>query len=1069
MGSVDVLDRTNQGNQQPAATSQTSGPDQHKATAWHSSVQATGRTAPANAKPTSTQRGTQAAQESTTHVVRKGDTLDELSARYGVPVKDILGANPGVKNPNNISAGQMLTIPLAPAKGLLPGAYSVHAGDTLTKIAARYHSSVGDLTEANNISAPDSIHAGERIWIPGAGGQVAPGTNVAESDLAALPPVTTPQARQVNGAVLGVQSAQQALNVITRSAANGNKPASAMLRSGSLQQDLAKANDRLQTAVNAEITADVGAHASDAQVAKAGQGITSRYAEDPAAGKLVSGAVAQVRTDRQVDAIVSAAQSTQNPVKALDALNAGYAKAPANIKPAVLADPRASKIIDAAVAWANQPLTQNPSADVFAQAQTGQAIARLDDATQGLDKTLAGTVADRAAPAYQSFAGNPRNNDMPVLGPQGVTTLMNLSGRITGTPQGDNAIARFAATGAWNTDAVRNAISTGTDPAYAIAVGHLLKASGQDPSTVVQTIDDGVAASNTSKIAAGGSPEATLDIAQRMQAAGLDSSGVTATAINGVQQFKAKVDGDVKKLAQHDSELAWLVQNDGAGMTPQQLNQAVAAYRGSKGPSWEKAEAALQQQVAQDGSTLARQMIALNQSGPQLSGTSAQMDQALKTIANDPSAGLAISTAIQSDPSLATPKTANDLANLFTLSKIGDTGRKFTNELAAAYVRRNVLSKLQGLDPNDPESVAQAKAAIRSLEDEPFARMLGVTKNELSKPVAALEKAIDTMGSTPEEAQSALATFNNTLNNDASLSKAFNKGTLPGQLLRGVAVAFAGVSLYGAYQSFNANPSDPQNDITLLVDGAGFAQKNTELLVGLGAVNKTSPLGHFGGEWKLAGRASAGDLLTGISAVLTGVSAVRSGFGIGTQQSTSSAVFSGITSVGGMMAVAPSVLGAAAWLGPVGLGIAAAGVVGGAIYQDVTDAHQYEGASQAFLQAAGYDKTAAAALSKQDGVISGASGAAQMPFLAKYAQFKHLTPVQLQNWVNSLTPDQVNNLSADLLQTAGDSHGNPADFINGPPQTQIITGGSWYPAQITLANTFGVFESNLAHDHVPQP
>ena len=67
------------------------------------------------------------------------------------------------------------------------------------------------------------------------------------------------------------------------------------------------------------------------------------------------------------------------------------------------------------------------------------------------------------------------------------------------------------------------------------------------------------------------------------------------------------------------------------------------------------------------------------------------------------------------------------------------------------------------------------------------------------------------------------------------------------------------------------------------MNGAGFAQKSTELLVGLGQVNKTSALGQFGREWKLVGRASAGDLLTGISAVLTGVSAIRSGFGIGTQ------------------------------------------------------------------------------------------------------------------------------------------------------------------------------------------
>jgi hypothetical protein len=86
----------------------------------------------------------------------------------------------------------------------------------------------------------------------------------------------------------------------------------------------------------------------------------------------------------------------------------------------------------------------------------------------------------------------------------------------------------------------------------------------------------------------------------------------------------------------------------------------------------------LRQQVAEDGSTLVWRMITRNQSAPQLSGSSAKLDQALKSITSDPSAGLAISTAIQSEPTLATPKTANDVTSVFTLSKIGGTGRKFT-------------------------------------------------------------------------------------------------------------------------------------------------------------------------------------------------------------------------------------------------------------------------------------------------------------------------------------------------------------------------------------------------------
>jgi len=1007
-------------------------------------------------------------QETASHVVQKGETLAEISTRYRVPIHDIATANPAISNRNLIHVGQTLTIPLDKAGGSLPGRYTAQQGETLGGIAQHYHSSASQLAAANGIHDPGRIHSGDQIWIPGAGGQVALGTAVQESDLAALPPVTTPQAGKVNGAILGVQSAQQALNLVSASAAKGNASANVKLQDGSLQRNLGNAQGALNAAVNAEITAKAGAHANDTAVADAGRDMVARYTQDPGAQDLVSRAVSQLRTDRQVQAVVGPAQSQHDPVKALRVLNAGYAKAPQNVQQAVLADPGAKKIVDTAVNWANQPLTQEPSAGEFPQALTAQAIGRLNAATKGLDKSLAGTVADAAAPAYQAFAKDPQHGGMPLFGMQGMTSLMNVTGGIVGSNQGDEAISRFASTDAWNGDAVGNAIGSGADPAYAIELGRQIKAAGQDPGIVVQTINDGIAAHEATSIANGGSPQPTLDVAKRMQAAGLDASDVTTVATDGVQQFKDKVKGDVEKLAQHDAELAWLVKNDGAGMTPQQLNRAVEAYRTQQGADWQKQDAALRQQVASDGSKLVQQMVALNQSAPQLHGASASVDQTLKTIANDPAAGLAISTAIQQDPQLATTSGTSNAADVFTLSKVGDIGRKFTNELASSYVRQQVLSKLQGLDLSDPASVSQAKQAIQGLDSEPTARMLGVTRSELKKAVGALDQAVNNTGSTPEEADAALTDFSNTLSRDASLSKAFNKFTFPGQVLRGVAVAFAGASLINSDRKFNANPSDPQNDIKLMVDSAGFAQKNSELLVGLGKIDKNSALGQFGGEWKLAGRASAGDLITGISAVLDGASAVRSGFGLGEKQDTGSAIFSATTSVGGAMAVAPA-FGAAAWLGPVGLGVTAVGVIGNQIYQDVKAAHQYEGSSQAFLRAGGYDPAAAEALSKQDGILSGASGGAQMPFLAKYAELKGLTPVQLQDWVNGLTPGQVNDLSQSLLQTAGDSHGDPANFTKGPPQTQIITGGSWYPAQITLANTLGVFEGNLDHDHVPHP
>ena len=42
----------------------------------------------------------------------------------------------------------------------------VAAGDTLSKIAHRYHKSVNEIAKANNITAPATLYPGPRLVIP---------------------------------------------------------------------------------------------------------------------------------------------------------------------------------------------------------------------------------------------------------------------------------------------------------------------------------------------------------------------------------------------------------------------------------------------------------------------------------------------------------------------------------------------------------------------------------------------------------------------------------------------------------------------------------------------------------------------------------------------------------------------------------------------------------------------------------------------------------------------------------------------------------------------------------------
>ncbi|MBI5388389.1 MAG: LysM peptidoglycan-binding domain-containing protein [Verrucomicrobia bacterium] len=146
------------------------------------------------------------------HIIAKGETFGALSKKYGVSIRAIQQANPGVDS-TKLKIGQKIVIPPKPPGGVTsPTAsagrtepevvagetlYTVKKGDTLTKIASTHKISVKSLRAANNLRT-DQIKPGQKLKVPAKSGNGAPPpapaapTTPPTSPAPLLPPATLP-------------------------------------------------------------------------------------------------------------------------------------------------------------------------------------------------------------------------------------------------------------------------------------------------------------------------------------------------------------------------------------------------------------------------------------------------------------------------------------------------------------------------------------------------------------------------------------------------------------------------------------------------------------------------------------------------------------------------------------------------------------------------------------------------------------------------------------------------------------------------------------------------------------
>ncbi len=101
------------------------------------------------------------------YTVKSGDSLSRIAKQYGVQVRDLQQWNM-LGTSNRIHVGDRLYVaaagPIAsvPDQGT-PFVYTVVSGDSLDKIARRYHVKLEDLLTLNNLTRRSTIHPGQKL------------------------------------------------------------------------------------------------------------------------------------------------------------------------------------------------------------------------------------------------------------------------------------------------------------------------------------------------------------------------------------------------------------------------------------------------------------------------------------------------------------------------------------------------------------------------------------------------------------------------------------------------------------------------------------------------------------------------------------------------------------------------------------------------------------------------------------------------------------------------------------------------------------------------------------------
>ncbi|WP_020615860.1 LysM peptidoglycan-binding domain-containing protein [Paenibacillus daejeonensis] len=104
------------------------------------------------------------------HIVKQGDTLYQLAGKYGVTVEELLKLNPNISHPDELQVGMKIKVPSSASKPTdmeIAHQHVVKQGDTLWKLSKAWGVPLGDMIKANpQLKNPNVLLTGEMVNIP---------------------------------------------------------------------------------------------------------------------------------------------------------------------------------------------------------------------------------------------------------------------------------------------------------------------------------------------------------------------------------------------------------------------------------------------------------------------------------------------------------------------------------------------------------------------------------------------------------------------------------------------------------------------------------------------------------------------------------------------------------------------------------------------------------------------------------------------------------------------------------------------------------------------------------------